>query len=258
MEYLKIVLEGYINPNTINSLSNYFFREFKKAEKEYYDINEFFEGCLGIVRIFEDNLQNRLYKRKNELYLMKGLAEDGELNYPETDPNLSIKQRRENSIKYAKEELERIKIDDFYLNLSLITKGQYIGQMSNNQITFISSEINKAYLKALNHLQETQKNKELADGKGQTQINKIQAPVIALFCSLVNDSTVLKREYDETIANYCKRVCSKYILPYSERVRQCFSDKGTRVNKKKVKDLILPLIDAETAALITKYMENIK
>lgn len=172
MEYLKIVLEGYFNPNTRDSLSNYFFREFKKAEKEHYDIDEFFKGCLGIVNAFKQNLLHRLSKRKSELYLMKRLAEAGELSYPEKDPNLSIEQRRENSIKYANEELESIMIDDFYLNLGSITKGLYIGQMSNSQIIFISDEINKAYLKALNELRETQKSKKSFDKIGQTETNK--------------------------------------------------------------------------------------
>lgn len=96
------------------------------------------------------------------------------------------------------------------------------------------------------------------NSKPENKPKKIRSPVIALFCSLLNDSKVKKRGVEETIADYCERVCIEYKLPYSDRVRQGFSSIGTKTNKQKVKELILPLINAETAALITKHLENLK
>jgi transcription termination factor NusB len=96
------------------------------------------------------------------------------------------------------------------------------------------------------------------DSEAESKPKRINAPVIALFCSSLNDSKVLKKGYEESIKDYCKRVCFKYELPYGDRVRQFFNDTGTKKNKQKVKELILPLINAETAALITKHLENLK
>lgn len=88
--------------------------------------------------------------------------------------------------------------------------------------------------------------------------NSISAPVIALFCSLLNETKVIKKEYEEPIANYCQRVCVEYKLTYSDRVRQCFNSIGTKKNKQKVKELILPLIDGETAKILVDHLNNIK
>ena len=46
MNYLEIVLQGYFNDNNREFLEGYFFREFKKAEKEqFFEAVEFFNGC---------------------------------------------------------------------------------------------------------------------------------------------------------------------------------------------------------------------
>jgi hypothetical protein len=69
MNYLDIVLKGYFNRNNREHLSKYFFREFKKAEKEYYEADEFFNGCLNVIEAFERNLDKQIYEEKKELYL---------------------------------------------------------------------------------------------------------------------------------------------------------------------------------------------
>ncbi|HUZ59433.1 MAG TPA: hypothetical protein VMU83_11685 [Hanamia sp.] len=64
MNYLEIVLKGYLKENIKEHLDNYFFREFKKAEKENYELNEFFEGCLNVVQGFEKELQEKVNEIK--------------------------------------------------------------------------------------------------------------------------------------------------------------------------------------------------
>lgn len=44
--YLKIVIDGWMNPDTRNNLSQYFIRQFKEAEKEHHSLNEFFKDAI--------------------------------------------------------------------------------------------------------------------------------------------------------------------------------------------------------------------
>ncbi len=89
---------------------------------------------------------------------------------------------------------------------------------------------------------------------------KLTAPAIALFCYYANESKALSREPDENIGTYCKRVCRKFKITYTDRVRQNYSVtlKGTTKNIKKVKELILPLVDNESKLLIQAYLAKNK
>ncbi len=68
MEYLKIVLQGYFDQNNRENLNKFFFREFKKAEKEHFEADEFFSGCMKVVEGWKSNLQQQVFERKKELY----------------------------------------------------------------------------------------------------------------------------------------------------------------------------------------------
>ncbi len=82
MNYLEIVLQGYFNENNREFLEKYFFREFKKAEKEqYFEADEFFNGCIKVIESWEKYLQEQVFKRKHELYLMLDGAKNGTMKY---------------------------------------------------------------------------------------------------------------------------------------------------------------------------------
>ena len=83
------------------------------------------------------------------------------------------------------------------------------------------------------------------------------APVIGLFCQLVNDAEILKRG-SETVAIYCQQVCEKFGLTYTDRVRQCYPDKPTKEYTQAVINLLLPKQDAEVRNKINKYLESKK
>jgi hypothetical protein len=48
MDYIKIVLEGYIDNNNKKYLAEYFVREQKKASKEYYSAEEFISVARSV------------------------------------------------------------------------------------------------------------------------------------------------------------------------------------------------------------------
>jgi len=90
----------------------------------------------------------------------------------------------------------------------------------------------------------------------QAETKKFTAPVLGLFCGLINKIGIDKKEESESAAIYCKRICVKYKLHYTERVRQNYN---VNENKKLIQDLtekVLPLIDTETKSLIQKYLDS--
>lgn len=88
---------------------------------------------------------------------------------------------------------------------------------------------------------------------------KLNAPIIKRFCELINDSEIscigeLSRE------KYCKKVCYKYNLKYTDNVRKHFqhNNKPKESDKylKNVVELILPKIDVSSRDTIMKYINN--
>lgn len=106
MNYLEIVLHGYFNENNREFLDKYFFREFKKAEKEhFFEADEFFNGCLKIVDILKENYKKQYIEIQSELnkYLVSVKKEDRDNEF----------------IQQQKEEIEYLKLNgntNFRLN----------------------------------------------------------------------------------------------------------------------------------------------
>ncbi len=92
----------------------------------------------------------------------------------------------------------------------------------------------------------------------QTETKKEQpkAPVVALFCSLVNDAELIEKAESESVESYCMRVCNHYKLTYTDRVRQNFNGCHTKENKKKLAELLLPFLESEVSKRITDYLNR--
>jgi hypothetical protein len=101
--------------------------------------------------------------------------------------------------------------------------------------------------------------KEIATGKTNKPDGKRKttAPVIGLFCQLVSDAEILKRG-NETNEIYCRQICEKFGLIYTDRVRQCFSDKPTPKHTQAVIDLLLPKQDEKVRNKIVEYLDSKK
>jgi hypothetical protein len=111
MDYLEIVLQGYFNPNNRAFLDKYFYREYKKAAKEqFFEADEFFNGCLRVIDGWKEYLQARVFKRQAELYLMLNSAENGTNSYGDLEGK-TIEQKRQETIAYCEDELKDIKPD---------------------------------------------------------------------------------------------------------------------------------------------------
>ena len=152
MNYLDIVLQGYFNDNNREFLERYFFREFKKAEKEqFFEADEFFYGCLKVIEGWEKYLQYKVSERKSELYLMLDEAKNGTLSYAELEGK-TIEEKRQETIQYCEQELKDVRPDgigsiSFTVHLYSLTNGRIAYNMAYNEVLQIKLSILKAFKK---------------------------------------------------------------------------------------------------------------
>ena len=156
MNYLEIILQGYINENNREHLDKYFFREFKKAEIEYYENEEFFRGCLKVIKKFENNINNQFFDRKNELIKMLEGAKNGTIKYSDLK-NKPIEQIHKETIDYCNKELLKINKNNFTVNLFLLTNGRITNKMKLHEVLSIKHSILKAKGKSTNSKQDIEK-----------------------------------------------------------------------------------------------------
>ena len=94
--------------------------------------------------------------------------------------------------------------------------------------------------------------------KSDSNTLKIKAPTIGLFCRLVNESKLIVKGFDENVADYCTRICKKFSLVYSDKVRQNFGFESTEKNLNNVRALIFPNIDNKDSNTIIEHLNNNK
>lgn len=78
---------------------------------------------------------------------------------------------------------------------------------------------------------------------------KLNATVIAAFCIIINEAGI-DSIGNEKAQNYCKRICDKYALKYTENVRKSFGiiqphKKQIKKQVKKIIELILPKLNTD-------------
>lgn len=88
----------------------------------------------------------------------------------------------------------------------------------------------------------------------------ITAPVIRRFCELINDSKIIIKGEDEAAKNYCKNICIKYNLKYTDRVRQYFTPNNKPVKSDKHLEIvvkeILHTIEVKEKEKILEYING--
>jgi hypothetical protein len=90
----------------------------------------------------------------------------------------------------------------------------------------------------------------------ETKTDKLKAPALALFCNLINKIGIDKKDETESATVYCKRICVKFKLPYTDRVRQNYNVKETKNLIQELTKKVLPLIDNETKISVEKYLDS--
>ena len=97
---------------------------------------------------------------------------------------------------------------------------------------------------------------ELPPQQTSAKTDKLKAPVLGLFCSLINKIGIDKKDEAESAIVYCERICGKFKLPYTDRVRQNYNVNETKKLIQELIEKVLPLIDNETKISVQKYLDN--
>lgn len=127
MDYLKIVLDGYCNPTDKKFLKEYFIRESKNAEKEFFYTREvFLTGCKDAVQNY---LINDLYRQKSDV--RKELLEARQW----------AKEHDQELFNRTYEQEDNLNIENYTVNLYYLTNGRYTGHMDYSEIMHISNTL---------------------------------------------------------------------------------------------------------------------
>lgn len=73
-QYLEIILQGW-REDIGGTLTNHFYREWKKAEKNNYTFGEFFSGLIRLQKALTADIDRRKIERMNEVAIIKGIWE---------------------------------------------------------------------------------------------------------------------------------------------------------------------------------------
>lgn len=196
MNYLKIVLEGWINPHTKKNYVDYILGKSKDAKKLNIPTTVFFDGLLSIVSLFEMDILNKVNERKKELAFIIS--------------HIKTNQSENTSLEEVEIELKNINPNDYYAHLTHITKNQYIGNLPNEDIISIKNYIEsvKGYYSIKNKVKHLKKSLDLIDTIG----------------SLAKATLEIKEEFDNyTPIDETSNLHSKF--------RKLISDKGDELTQ---------------------------
>jgi len=143
MDYIRIVLKGFIDSTTRPYLSEYFIREFKKAEKEHFGADEFFGGCLKVPALLVNKLRKYYNEDKRDARYTLRVLES------ETPQNLNEINEQKKYLEY----LEKAGLDHTSVELYPYISIYY--ELSNEEIKEIRGAITQAFIQVVNPIQIT-------------------------------------------------------------------------------------------------------
>lgn len=223
----------------LNHLINHIIQLYK-AINGYYDTNN--TGFLTIIVIEKDKV---FYSLKSLKDFSKNIKD--EVIGGKTDKAILIKT-------YFLSELDvLITFLDDMIGID-ISKSPLHTDFEAVKSAFVSC-VNLDELRIINELSKVV-TKVPQQPETRIEKEKIKAPVLAFFCSLINEVGIDKKEESESAPNYCERICVKYGFNYTDRVRQNYYGKKTKVQQKEFTDKVLPLLDDNIKHLIHKYLGN--
>lgn len=227
INYSDIVIKGYLEIGIrqqsyeyyIEYLIEYFYKEFKKVEREYVDdpsffgAPDFFGGCLRIVEEVKDKYKLKMNERKLSLGEQLKVAEDRSVKFsnnpdPVEDENMRIKK-----IENIRRKIEISDIVDFTVDLVSETGGLSANNVSLLLMMQIKDAINKAYQRVLASPQiEPKADKKIIESKS-TIINKFNDVEISKVIEYFTKELVIKNYLTQSELNeyimYAFEKCEK-------------------------------------------------
>lgn len=153
MNYKELVLNSLSEDNRQHP-DRYFYREWKKAEKEFYDIEEFFDGCYMIInkwkKVFKDWQFEQVMECNDNLVIIR----QDRMTYPEDKEKSKDEQKREDD-EYWCAEMDRRRGEKHIYNINMPIS-QVLGEVgfrgghwNYKHIEALESAISKARARVL-------------------------------------------------------------------------------------------------------------
>lgn len=220
INYTHILLDAIYEHSKFSS--KFIVRECLKANEKHIDNEEFYSSLLDVVKFFENEI-DKIYARNLDRYYII-LNEDNLLP-------------KENKTDYPRPEIEGIGIALFqYYN-------KYSGHIFIDDIIKIKSIIEEVKI-------DNKKNKE----------KNISAPVIGLFCDIINYLCIIKQG-ELNKESFCAEVMKKFkINANPNTVRRHYDGfldlKNSSKNLIALKKLILPNLPEEIKNKVELFIKN--
>jgi len=201
------------------------------------------------------------------------LINDYQIEYPFIPQNkiieLKVLMRKENiNTKDALKIIENYKKQYWSLDIVIMFEpviDKLKRTLKSIDINISEKEINIEFINYQKHLQAKRESiytdlineiLSLPPQQTGTKTNKLKAPVLGLFCSLIHKIGIDKKDETESATVYCERICGKFKLPYTDRVRQNYNVNETKKLIQELTEKVLPLIDNETKNSVEKYLDS--
>lgn len=159
INYTKIIIDGWMNPQTKKHLYQYFKRQCKKAIEDGYSEIEFFDGCQSSLRAIYDKMEFDFLDRQNKLF-MAGMDK----------------------------EAEKLTIEDTPLNLLNLTKGRFVGNLYASDLKEITGHLTIAYNQIKKPIKKPKEIQPLDFNLNQTDL--------VHFFDLLVDADIIKEPID--------------------------------------------------------------
>ena len=153
MNYKELVLNSMSEDNRQHP-DRYFYREWKKAEKEFYDVKEFFDGCYMIINKWKAVFEEWQHKHVMECNDALVIIRQDRMTYPEDKEKSKDEQKREADEYWSNEFNERRAKDYIYrvdlpISQVLGEVGFRGGHWNYKHIEALESAISKARARVL-------------------------------------------------------------------------------------------------------------
>ncbi|MFA6667685.1 MAG: hypothetical protein WCS51_04990 [Bacilli bacterium] len=156
MDYIKIILDGYLNTDSRNFLPHYFVREQKKAEKDYFSYEEFFAGCRQSIKQLLGNLESQLQRQRKDDIIVISALKSGAMKVNYSDSSITYNEQVKKTILEWQQQLDSWSIKNFSVNINDYCKN-YTGHLLHDDLLFIDNAIKIAE----NNISKLNKNKSI-------------------------------------------------------------------------------------------------
>lgn len=165
-EYTGILIKGYLENR--DNLAKYLIRVSKKAEKEFIDNEEFFDGLKKVIELFHTDIDVQYIAHLNQIDQMRDIR----LNKGQSIEDLEGQERNK---------------ENYNVFLPRVTGNRFTGNLSFHEIQFLEMAINEAK-QNLNHDGKSQSG---TASKGKIIYNE-------------NDTIILSGETIKALHEFCK------------------------------------------------------